>query len=131
MPWKPLQPCPEPGCAARTTGGPCDQHRGVRERRRRGTFRERGYTSQWDHYSKYIWLPAHPLCGMRSDGELHAEHSRCVQAGRVVSAQCTDHIIAIENGGSMWEELNHQSLCLACNTWKSQTIDHPARRAGK
>lgn len=126
MPERPLRPCPARGCPERTTGGPCPAHRGLYNQQR-GSARERGYTPQWDHYSKYVWLPAHPFCGMRADGELHPEHSRCVQAGRVVPAGCTDHIVALKNGGAMWEETNHQSLCRACNTWKGRTVD---RRVG-
>jgi 5-methylcytosine-specific restriction endonuclease McrA len=60
---------------------------------------------------------------MRGDGLIHAEYSRCVQAGRAVQAECTDHILAVSKGGAFWEASNHQSLCLACNTAKANASE--------
>ena len=64
------------------------------------------------------WLRQFPWCGQRMDGRLYAEHSRCVQAGLRVRAECTDHIVPLREGGARLDPRNHQSLCLACNTAK-------------
>lgn len=55
---------------------------------------------------------------MRADGIRHTEHSICAQSGRVVLAQCTDHIVAKQHGGTDVES-NLQALCLRCNTLKA------------
>jgi len=51
------------------------------------------------------------------DGRLHAEHSRCVQAGLRTLAEVTDHIVPLRDGGAS-VEANSQSLCRRCNTLK-------------
>lgn len=53
------------------------------------------------------------------DGQLYAEHSRCVQQGRRTLATCTDHIKPLVEGGAHMSEANSQSLCNACNVAKS------------
>ncbi len=88
----------------------------------RGTAQERGYTYQWSLYSK-ARLQRLPVCGMREDGTMDKIHSRCAMQGRTIMAECTDHIIPLRQGGSMWDVENHLSLCLACNGWKAQTIE--------
>jgi len=68
------------------------------------------------------FLAQHPLCGMRPDGQRHTEHSQCAQQGRIVAAQCTDHILAkVQGGTDDWHNL--QALCLACNTRKANLFE--------
>jgi len=88
----------------------------------RGSPQERGYTSTWAKVSK-SWRLRFPLCGMRRDGQLHPEHSQCVQEGRFTPAECTDHIVSMKNGGAQYAEENLQSLCLRCNNRKRVTHD--------
>jgi 5-methylcytosine-specific restriction protein A len=121
MPYDILRPCLEPRCPALVPHGRCPAHERTYDRQR-GTARERGYTSRWDEYSK-ARLQRYPLCGQRQDGLLYPEHSQCAKEGRTVAAQCTDHIVAVHKGGSMWDESNHQSLCLACNSRKANELE--------
>jgi 5-methylcytosine-specific restriction protein A len=107
----PLRPCPAPHCGRLLREGEaCLVHR-------RKSPRVRGYDAEWDRYSR-AWLKRFPFCGQRQDGELHAEHSRCAQAGRQVRATITDHIVPIREGGPRLDPANHQSLCVRCNTLK-------------
>lgn len=85
---------------------------------RRPTARQRGYSAEWDRYSKG-WLARFPYCGMRSDGRFHSEHSVCVAEGRWERATVTDHIRALRDGGALFDPANHQSLCTRCNTRKA------------
>jgi 5-methylcytosine-specific restriction endonuclease McrA len=58
---------------------------------------------------------------MRADGQLHAEHSQCVQEGRVEAAQCVDHIFGHHDDPGhlrFYDEDRLQSLCLRCNNRK-------------
>lgn len=121
MPNALLKACATQPCPNLVTRGHCPVHARAREARR-GTAHARGYTSTWARYSK-AWLLKYPLCGMRLDGLLHEEHSRCVQAGRTQQAECTDHIRAASQGGAFWHPCNHQSLCLACNTAKANALE--------
>jgi 5-methylcytosine-specific restriction endonuclease McrA len=81
----------------------------------------RGYDTQWAEFSQK-WLSQFPWCGQRIDGRLHADHSRCVQDGKRVYAECTDHITALRAGGRKYDRGNLQSLCTACNLRKG--IEH-------
>lgn len=109
----PPRPCARCGWIGR---GRCPRC-APRAERERGSARARGYDDEWAIYSK-AWLARFPWCGMRLDGQLHADHSRCVQRGERVRAQVTDHIIAIRAGGSRFDQRNHQSLCRGCNAAK-------------
>ncbi len=115
MPSALLRPCPGDGgrCPELVESGPCPAHRRAQEQRR-GSAHSRGYDRRWRAYSQ-SWLERHPRCGERMDGELHAEHSRCVQAGRVGQATVTDHIVPVAAGGAFWDRANHQSLCATCH----------------
>jgi len=97
--------------------GRCPTCATARERAR-GSAHARGYTSAWADYSRR-WLARFPLCGMRRDGQLHAEHSQCVQRGLETPATCTDHIQALRAGGARFDGANHQSLCGDCNRRKN------------
>jgi len=81
---------------------------------------QRGYTKRWAVYSA-DWRRQHPLCGERADGQLSAAHSLCVRAGRVGSADVTDHIQPHRGDQRLfWDPENHQSLCETCHNAKSQ-----------
>ena len=71
----------------------------------------------WASYSQ-DWLQRHPWCGERADGQLHADHSRCVQRGLRTRATVTDHIVSLRNGGAHLSSRNSQSLCTSCNVAK-------------
>jgi 5-methylcytosine-specific restriction endonuclease McrA len=97
--------------------GPCPVCARLRDQQRPGA-RARGYSPAWDTYSR-AWLARRPWCGQRADGTFSAEHSRCVREQRRVPADVTDHIVAIADGGAVFDRTNHQSLCSSCNTAKN------------
>lgn len=82
------------------------------ERRRerdadRGSARSRGYTTEWDRYSKER-LRENPTC------------ARCRSNGVVARATVTDHIKPARWFPELfWDQENHQSLCVACNAAKA------------
>ena len=43
----------------------------------------------------------------------------CKGKGITKAATVRDHIIPIQQGGSIWDENNHQSLCKSCHNRKS------------
>ena len=119
---EPLKRCLEPGCRVRSTRSRCPAHDRT-EDARRGSARARGYTSQWDTYSRR-YLARNPLCGDR-DGFPSTGHSVCA-ADRMVPnpAELTDHVQP--HGGVyalMWDPANHQALCRPCHARKTATID--------
>jgi 5-methylcytosine-specific restriction enzyme A len=101
--------------------GRCPEHARQYDQAR-GTAQERGYDARWARFSK-LWRKRFPLCGMRADRQLHADHSQCVQAGLMTPAECVDHLISMRNGGAQYEESNLQSLCNRCNSRKRITHD--------
>src|SRR5262249_22540703 len=46
----------------------------------------------------------------------------CKSQGRMTPAKITDHIIAIRDGGAIWDEENLQSLCRQCDQRKRQRV---------
>lgn len=109
----PLKRCTSPGCRAlvRSPDSRCPQHKREHQRdadRRRGSARQRGYSSRWDRASKaFLARPGNELC------------VECLKQDKVVASQCTDHIIP-HNGNQelFWDENNWQPLCLVCNSRK-------------
>jgi len=97
-------------------GGSCGRCRRARDQARPSAA-ARGYGPEWSRLAR-DWLRHFPWCGQRIDGQLHAEHSRCVQRGDRVRAQCVDHIIGIGDGGAIFDLANLQSLCTSCNVAK-------------
>lgn len=63
------------------------------------------YSKQWKKISK-LYRQSHPLC------------EECERNGRITPAYLVDHIVPIEDGGSMWEWDNLQSLCIVCHNRK-------------
>lgn len=121
MATSPLRPCSYPHCQRLTAGGPCALHRRERQQgadRHRGTAQARGYDYRWSQFSK-DWREKYPVCGMRADGQLHAEHSQCVAQGRLTTTDLVvDHRVRLEDGGAKYDPANLQTLCRACNTRK-------------
>ena len=111
--------CGHIGCGEIVTGNIrfCERHKSdeadaIRKRDvRRGSSRARGYTAQWDKYSKwYLLQPEHQLCALRLDG------------GCAVVAQCVDHIDPPEgpDDPKFWDQNNHQPACIHCNSVKGR-----------
>ncbi len=48
----------------------------------------------------------------------------CLQKGLTVASYCTDHIIAIEDGGAPLDRRNLQRLCTSCHNQKSADERH-------
>ena len=112
MPSLPQRFCTMPGCQSTV---PCPTH--IRERwqlndARRGTSRQRGYTAAWSKFSK-AYRFRHPLCV--DPFGLHK--------GRLVPAECVDHITPLEGGGGMYDEANLQPLCASCHSTKTASED--------
>ena len=133
MPNAALKPCNSSGCpelvGRDALYGRCPRHSREYDLRR-GSPKERGYTAAWSKFSR-VWRRKYPLCGMRADGEMHAEHSRCVQQGLLTPAECVDHILSMANGGAQFDEKNLQSLCGRCNSAKRVTVDGAFGRGRK
>jgi 5-methylcytosine-specific restriction endonuclease McrA len=119
-----FRPCATPRCPILVSKGHCVQHAKAIDRQR-GTAQARGYDSAWATYSQQF-RAKHPVCGERADGSMDATNSRCVQRGLTSPAECVDHTIPMAQGGSKWDERNHMSACLNCNSWKANTIEREA-----
>jgi len=127
MPMMPPRRCP--GCRQLVTGRRC-QTCVKRADQRRGTAQERGYTSTWATFSKR-WREQCPLCGMRADGQLHIEHSKCLQQGLERPAECVDHIDGHDRADdrqTWYDATRLQSLCLDCNRAKAIKFERGFRR---
>lgn len=72
----------------------------------------RGYGYRWQKYATRF-LMNHPLCG------------RCRDVGKVEPSRCVDHIKPVQSASDLlfWTPANHQALCLACHSVKTQTED--------
>lgn len=116
---KALHFCRHPGCGSLTTEAYCDVHAELhageqktkdRERdRRRGSARERGYSSRWDRYSKaFLARPENKICKLHLDD------------GCTILADCVDHIDPPDGPGDprFWDKKNHQPACIHCNSVK-------------
>ncbi len=117
MPHAPLTPCAEPRCPTLVTKGRCALHRRQVEQRR-GSAYSRGYTKRWQAY-RATWLSHYPLCG---DGLTGTQDSQCKAQGRVAAAKDVDHIQRVqgEDDPRFYDPMNHQSLCHACHSAKTQ-----------
>ena len=76
---------------------------------KRGTSRQRGYTTEWSKLSKW-YRQQHPLCEM------------CLKRDLLVAAECVDHIVPKAQGGTD-DESNLQSLCWSCHSRKTAKDD--------
>lgn len=115
----PRRPCAKPGCGKLSNGTYCEEHtkqkQVVQKQERikydneRGTSASRGYNYRWQKYSAQYRVN-NPLCVM------------CLKVGKLIPAQCVDHIIAVESKDDplFWDASNHQSLCNTCHNIKSE-----------
>lgn len=93
------------GCGKYVPGGRCPNCTKRREAKR-GTARERGYTTQWDKYAR-AYLMEHPMCVY------------CKAKGRDVVATCVDHVKPASSHPELfWEPTNHAAACTPCNVAK-------------
>lgn len=128
MPYAPMKPCTFPGCGVLvpSTQRRCDAHRKQEEnersrhRRASGEFTIVFYNSRAWRSFRDAWLREFPLCGDRPAGP-SAEHSACVEFGRVTPAAQVDHIEAVREGGDHFDRSNIQSLCHSCHSSKSMS----------
>lgn len=116
--------CAEPTCRTLVHKGRCPVHAPEHERTHRPQAHLRGYDETWRRFSA-ARLQRFPFCGQQADGSMSAEHgSRCAEVpGRCLPAECTDHIVPMSQGGAQYDEANLQSLCLACNSFKANTLE--------
>ncbi len=65
-------------------------------------------SSRWHRESKaFLKLPHNRLC------------RHCLNEGKTTLSRCTDHIIPISEGGSIWDRSNWQGLCLTHHSQKT------------
>lgn len=128
MPTALAHPCVD-GCPldART----CPHHgrhaRAAANDRRRGNFRQRGYTTRWDHHRKTfideqfrLEVPRAGLCGARLPGALTTNDSECARLGVIVAGRVADHIEPVTgpDDPTFWELTALQFLCARCDAAK-------------
>lgn len=118
MAQSPPRPCARCGRLVHGRCALCKRRRDAEADAARPSAVARGYDAEWQAFSK-AWLSRFPWCGQRADGQLYAEHSRCVQEGERRAAACTDHIVALRDGGRRFDRGNLQSLCGGCNRRKA------------
>ena len=98
-------PCSWPGCPEVTTERYCDTHRKANYKdqdQRRGSYRERGYSTQWDKVRK-IYTRSHPLC------------ERCLARGVARPVAIVHHKVPVAEGGAVLDMGNLMSLCHSCH----------------
>lgn len=69
------------------------------------------YNYRWAQYSRNR-LKKHRLCVI------------CQEEGIITIARVTDHIVPMSEGGSEWDDSNHQSLCIAHHNSKTAKEKH-------
>ena len=78
---------------------------------KRGSSRERGYTTKWDKASK-AFRRENPIC------------AHCEKRDIVTAAQCVDHIIPHKGDQTLfWDKANWQPLCNRCHSAKTVIED--------
>lgn len=78
---------------------------------RRGSPRDRGYTTKWDKTAKRF-LQEHPLC------------VECAREGRTREADLVDHIIPAKGDQRLfWDKSNWQTLCAHHHSVKTNSQD--------
>ena len=79
--------------------------------RRRGTATQRGYDSRWNEFSR-LYRQLNPLC------------VECGRNGRVVSADCVDHVVPLVDAPERKYDLdNLEALCSPCHARKTAKED--------
>jgi 5-methylcytosine-specific restriction protein A len=115
MPAAARRPCTYPGCGIAVRGASrCERHRRVESRAfdaRRGSARERGYTTAWEKY-RASYLRENPLCRAHE------------QRGQLEPSTIVDHIVPHRGDHDlMWDPENHQPLCKPCHDSKTARED--------
>lgn len=111
MPSRPLRYCPQPGCSALTSGGPCPAH--VKQQRReqdarRESSRSRGYGRAWERL-RAVQLARELLC-------------LALKPPRLTPRVHVDHILPLARGGTDAIE-NLKSLCQSCHSGQTARED--------
>ena len=119
--------CIYPGCSALISADEerCTEHRNAVK----GTPWQRGYRRDWKRYSTRF-RRTYPLCGLgpRWPTPVFAgAPAGCLARGKLTGATRNrplhvDHVTPVrraQNEELFWDELNHQSLCIACHASKS------------
>jgi 5-methylcytosine-specific restriction protein A len=124
MPYAPMHQCNYSNCLQAVPSGQryCPVHKKLQAEKwqsarkeaiakaetKRGTARERGYTTQWDK-ARAAYLREHPLC------------ASCTTKGKTVTATVVDHIIPHQGDhAQFWDAANWQPLCRRCHTIKTR-----------
>jgi len=125
MPIAPRRPCLQPGCGALGNTPYCEKHTIQKKEevrikdRYRGSAASRGYTHEWNKFSKR-YREQNPLCVM------------CEKEGKLVLAQCVDHIIPHKGDQKLFWDLNNlQSLCHSHHSEKTAREDNGYGNAAK
>lgn len=82
----------------------------VRQPRRRGSPRIRGYDAKWDRFSA-AYREENPFCAW------------CEQEGRQRFATLVDHKFPVADGGAIYDRANFWALCRACHGRKYEMED--------
>ena len=116
MPTAAMHVCAGAGCRAAVPHGErwcpaCAREYQAQDRERRGSARERGYTSRWDRYALAL-RGTRPIC------------AECEARGRVRPTQVIDHVIPHRGDQELfWATWNHDPLCKRCHDHKTATRD--------
>jgi 5-methylcytosine-specific restriction protein A len=106
MPNLPQRSCSVPACRQFK---PCPDHHRQRQREsdaRRGTFRERGYSSAWDKASK-AFRAEHPLCADPFG----------VHGDRPVLSEEVHHVVAHRGDQDLfWNAAHWMAICKSCHS---------------
>jgi 5-methylcytosine-specific restriction protein A len=109
----PKRPCRQPGCPELVAAGYCSTHQRVVDQ----GYRARGYRSkQGNAYQTKRWrilrrrvLTEQPKCLGYPEG------TDCGELAVEV-----DHVVAVEDGGAMWDRSNLVGRCKACHGRKTR-----------
>ena len=100
----------------RPAGARTKAQRDAEADKRRGNFRQRGYTAEWDK-ARTDFLVAHPHCVM------------CRRAGVTKPANVVDHITPHRGDKTlMWDRRNWQPLCSRHHNSGKQREERSAQR---
>ena len=105
MAMRPMRLCSYPGCSALVESGRCEKHAKQDRKeydRQRGSFRERGYSFEWDKARK-LYLSKNPLCEI------------CATKNKIVQSVLVHHKVPITEGGALLDYNNLQALCNNCH----------------
>ncbi len=113
MPWAPKHPCAQQGCPKLTDKRYCDDHKPKRDAAAKAAARlrwqdhedahpresfDKRYGPNWRR-ARLMHLHEHPLC------------VECEREGLVVGGTIVDHIVGIQDGGSILDPDNLQTMC--------------------